>query len=406
MPWCRRWMYKIIVASHEGRTPDDGANGHFARARPASGSSSFAATRTSQCLTAVSDRVAELDASERKAKEVFDAQCAALRSLISETQDAAEKEELEMTLVLADSGYEQQRRDAQDARLISTALAAFQPPVALHAAPPAAPPGARQLGAVGVRASDDDDELMGGRAGEESNGDDDELLGGWGDDDNEAALQAHFEAQLAHFNPALDGDGAAGDGGAAGRRGGRHQALANIINIEKGDIAKVRDVGAIVNAANAKLQRGSGICGAAPNGGELEAACAKIGECQPGSAVVTAGFGGLAGLRIIHAVGPDRRHRPQALQAPLLLASAYRRCLELCKENQLRSVALPCLSTGIFAGEDAGGAWGRSAAKIAVDTVVSWLRDNQQALDKIVFVVFDATTLALYEDLLRQRIAS
>ena len=128
---------------------------------------------------------------------------------------------------------------------------------------------------------------------------------------------------------------------------------------------------AIVNAANSGLREGGGVCGAIFDaveevGGQdahrkLTDACRAIGHCPTGDAVITPSFG-LKATHIIHAVGPvwsgrkaDSTDNP--LVAPLTerelkqveeLASAYRAVLRVCNENNLRSVTIPGISTGIF----------------------------------------------------------
>ena len=105
---------------------------------------------------------------------------------------------------------------------------------------------------------------------------------------------------------------------------------------------------AIVNAANSALQEGGGICGIIfrrAGSEELQKACEKIGHCDEGSAVITPAFNCPAKF-IIHAVGPhwiDGMHGEKDK-----LYGAYKKALELCKENDLHSVVFPLISAGIF----------------------------------------------------------
>src|SRR5437899_3924419 len=119
------------------------------------------------------------------------------------------------------------------------------------------------------------------------------------------------------------------------------------IEVIGGDItAEVVD--AIVNAANQALAGGGGVDGAihrAAGRRELQAACAAIGGCATGDAVATPGFA-LATKWIIHAVGP--RYRDGTRGEPELLASCYRRSLEVADELDAKSIALPAISTGIY----------------------------------------------------------
>lgn len=148
-------------------------------------------------------------------------------------------------------------------------------------------------------------------------------------------------------------------------------------------------VDAIVNAANEALRRGGGVCGAifAAAGPELEEACAAIGHCAPGEAVATEGFA-LPARWIIHTVGPV--WRGGAHGEAELLASCYRRSLEVADELGARSVAFPAISTGVF------GYPPDEAATIAVETV----RNTATHVERVLLVAFDAETAARYERLL------
>ena len=118
------------------------------------------------------------------------------------------------------------------------------------------------------------------------------------------------------------------------------------IELVMGDITRQR-VDAIVNAANASLLPGGGVCGAIHRvaGPELEAACRRIGGCPTGQAVITPGFR-LPARFVIHAVGPVWRGGSHGEDD--LLASAYRASMALAHEHGLRSIALPSISTGIY----------------------------------------------------------
>src|SRR5260370_36860319 len=116
--------------------------------------------------------------------------------------------------------------------------------------------------------------------------------------------------------------------------------------VRMADITAVT-VAAIVNAANERLAPGGGVCGAihAKAGPELAAACAALGGCPTGEARITPGFR-LPARFVIHAVGP--LWRGGAAGEPELLASAYRSSILLAQEHDLRSVAFPAISAGIF----------------------------------------------------------
>ena len=119
-----------------------------------------------------------------------------------------------------------------------------------------------------------------------------------------------------------------------------------LVEAAQGDITEF-DVDAIVNAANTALRRGSGVCGAifAAAGPELDAACAAIGRCETGDAVATPGFN-LRARWIIHTVGPVWKGGMS--DEATLLASCYRRSLEVARELGASSIAFPAISTGVF----------------------------------------------------------
>jgi O-acetyl-ADP-ribose deacetylase (regulator of RNase III) len=154
----------------------------------------------------------------------------------------------------------------------------------------------------------------------------------------------------------------------------------------QGDITE-EAVDAVVNAANQSLAGGGGVDGAihrAAGARDLQAACRAIGGCATGDAVATPGFA-LTARWIIHTVGP--RYRDGAHGEPELLASCYRRCLEVADELGAASIAFPAISTGIYGHPPA------NAARIAVRT----LRDTPTSVALARLVAFDAATLRLYE---------
>ena len=157
----------------------------------------------------------------------------------------------------------------------------------------------------------------------------------------------------------------------------------------QGDITR-EQVDAVVNAANQALGGGGGVDGAihrAAGAAELHAACAELGGCATGDVKATPGFA-LPARWIIHAVGP--RYRDGKHGEPELLASCYRRSLEVADELGAKSVAFPAISTGIY------GYPREDAARIAVETLRSTPTEVQLAR----LVAFDDETLRLYEELL------
>ena len=147
-------------------------------------------------------------------------------------------------------------------------------------------------------------------------------------------------------------------------------------------------VDAIVNAANEQLAPGGGVCGAIHRaaGPELARACAAAGPCPTGEARITAGFQ-LPAKFVIHAVGPVW-HGGNAGEAELL-AGSYRTSLRLAREHNLKSIAFPAISTGIF------GYPLQAATDIAVETIRTEMGANA-TLEQIVFACFSPEVLAAY----------
>lgn len=150
---------------------------------------------------------------------------------------------------------------------------------------------------------------------------------------------------------------------------------------------------AIVNAANETLLGGGGVDGAIHRaaGPELLAECRRLGGCATGDAKITSAYR-LPARYVIHAVGPVWRGGDRG-EADLL-ASAYRRSLEIAEETGLESVAFPSISTGVY------GYPVRPAARIAIATTREFL-GSAQKLREVVFCCFSAADFAVYEELLQ-----
>jgi O-acetyl-ADP-ribose deacetylase (regulator of RNase III) len=139
------------------------------------------------------------------------------------------------------------------------------------------------------------------------------------------------------------------------------------LELVTGDLV-AQDTDAIVNAANAGLAEGGGVCGAifaAAGRRQLAAACAPLAPCPTGEARITPGFQ-LTARYIIHAVGPVYSRADPAESAGLL-ARAYRSSLALAAQQRLASVAFPSISTGIY------GYPVEDAASVALTTVRAFL---------------------------------
>ena len=156
------------------------------------------------------------------------------------------------------------------------------------------------------------------------------------------------------------------------------------------DITRMK-VDAIVNAANTGLRMGGGVCGAvfrAAGMGEMIAACAAVGGCKTGGAVITPGFK-LDAKYVIHAVGPVYQDGTKGEAA--LLRSCYLSALRLAKENKCASIAFPLISSGIY-GYPKAEAFGIAAAAIA-----DFLSENEM---DIYLAVFDKAALSVSETLM------
>ena len=167
----------------------------------------------------------------------------------------------------------------------------------------------------------------------------------------------------------------------------------NRIKILNGDITNIK-VDAIVNAANTSLLGGGGVDGAihrAAGRGLLEE-CRKLNGCETGKAKITKGYN-LPAKFVIHTVGPVYRDGKHG--EPELLASCYRESLALAAQNGIKTIAFPCISTGIY------GYPFREACVIALRTVDDFLQANE-GVEQVYMGCFGDEDFARYEAILKE----
>lgn len=168
----------------------------------------------------------------------------------------------------------------------------------------------------------------------------------------------------------------------------------NKIQIVQGDITKIK-VDAVVNAANSSLLGGGGVDGAIhrAGGSEILEACRQIrarqGRCATGEAVITTA-GKLPAEYVIHTVGPVWTGDKEAEHSQLL-ANCYRNSLQLAIDNEIKTIAFPNISTGIYSFPKP------LAAKVALKAVEDFLTEHD-AIEQVIFVCFDEENYRLYRN--------
>ncbi len=167
--------------------------------------------------------------------------------------------------------------------------------------------------------------------------------------------------------------------------------MTTAINLLKGDITKLK-VDAIVNAANSSLLGGGGVDGAIhlAAGKELVEECRLLGGCRKGEAKITKGYK-LPALHVIHTVGPiwNGGHGNEET----VLRNAYYNSLQLAFQNNIKTIAFPNISTGIY------GFPKQLAAEIACKTVQEFCNENTE-LTEVIFICFDDENYNIYKTIL------
>ena len=166
----------------------------------------------------------------------------------------------------------------------------------------------------------------------------------------------------------------------------------NRIKILNGDITKIK-VDAIVNAANTSLLGGGGVDGAIHRaaGRELLEECRALNGCETGKAKITKGYN-LPAKHVIHTVGPVYRDGKQGEKE--LLASCYRESLKLAVENGVKTIAFPCISTGVY------GYPFREACVIALRAVEDFLQMNK-SITQVYMVCFGDSDFERFESIIK-----
>ena len=162
------------------------------------------------------------------------------------------------------------------------------------------------------------------------------------------------------------------------------------LETRQGDITQL-EVDAIVNAANRSLLGGGGVDGAIHRaaGPQLLAECRTLGGCPTGEAKITKGYK-LAARCVIHTVGPVYSGKTQD---QTLLAGCYQNSLKLAADHNLRSIAFPAISCGVYGYPIA------EACRIAVNTTINFLK-TETSVEKVIFMLFSQSDLKVYEDYL------
>jgi len=161
--------------------------------------------------------------------------------------------------------------------------------------------------------------------------------------------------------------------------------LSDKISIFRGDITKL-EIDAIVNAANNSLLGGGGVDGAIHRaaGKNLLAENKTLGGCPDGEAKVSCGYN-LPAKYVISTVGPRGEH-------PAVLENAYKNCLGKLVDMNLKTIAFPCISTGVY------GYPNEAACGVALRTTRKFLEENHKSVERVIFCLFMDVDVKLYKE--------
>ncbi|MBE5944645.1 MAG: O-acetyl-ADP-ribose deacetylase [Lachnospiraceae bacterium] len=163
----------------------------------------------------------------------------------------------------------------------------------------------------------------------------------------------------------------------------------------KGDITKTKDVQAMVNAANTSLLGGGGVDGAIHRaaGPKLLEECRTLNGCKTGEAKITKAYN-LPCDYVIHTPGPIWRGGDN--NEDMLLANCYYNSMKLAIEHNIRTIAFPSISTGVYSFPV------DRAAKIGVETVYRFIEEHPGKIDLVEWVLFDDRTYDVYDKAIRK----
>lgn len=161
------------------------------------------------------------------------------------------------------------------------------------------------------------------------------------------------------------------------------------LTVLQGDITKLQ-IDAIVNAANESLRGGGGVDGAIHKAGgpEILKECQQYKGCPTGEARITSA-GKMPSQYVIHTVGPV--YRGGNVNEAQLLENAYSSSLKLAKKHQIRSLAFPFISAGVY------GYPKDEASEIAILTILNFIKQSDEVFDEIIFCCFSEKDYLLYK---------